>query len=384
MREVQNTTPLTADQLASIAVHMGKVQEEAEKSGVREYAQYMKHAAQVGSDFVISSKAAILQFTQGSRAAAVYTAQQKELADVDLKIQQAKDRKKPLEEEEIRRMREAANATAEYAGKQVMLNDAITRVQDAVTAGTTAQESMRKKVKEAEKAFDDLRKAAEAAGEPFSEKKIRQFEAGIESYKRSVEPLTKTMADATKQWSQNLVDFVINADQSFSEFAANAIKQIGAVIAKMLMLQALESAFAGTRWASLFKIAEKGMVVDRGNVLPFQHGGVVAGPATFPLRGGQRGLMGEAGPEAVMPLARLPGGDLGVRSQPMNIELINNTGVSATARVMQDNERTQIIFEAAQLGATMAASQLNQSITSGYGASATTMQRTYGLTRRKA
>ncbi|MEY8838725.1 phage tail tape measure protein, partial [Cribrihabitans sp. XS_ASV171] len=33
---------------------------------------------------------------------------------------------------------------------------------------------------------------------------------------------------------------------------------------------------------------------------------------TFPMRGGM-GLMGEAGPEAIMPLARGPDGKLGVR-----------------------------------------------------------------------
>ncbi len=37
--------------------------------------------------------------------------------------------------------------------------------------------------------------------------------------------------------------------------------------------------------------------------MPFATGGVVSSPATFPMRGG-RGLMGEAGPEAIMPLAR--------------------------------------------------------------------------------
>ena len=37
-------------------------------------------------------------------------------------------------------------------------------------------------------------------------------------------------------------------------------------------------------------------------------------PAAFPLAGGAMGLMGEAGPEAILPLARGPDGRLGVRS----------------------------------------------------------------------
>ena len=44
----------------------------------------------------------------------------------------------------------------------------------------------------------------------------------------------------------------------------------------------------------------------------FARGGVVDGPTQFPMRGGV-GLMGEAGPEAIMPLARGADGRLGVR-----------------------------------------------------------------------
>ena len=50
----------------------------------------------------------------------------------------------------------------------------------------------------------------------------------------------------------------------------------------------------------------------QGRVMPFASGGVVSGPVSFPMRGGI-GLMGEAGPEAIMPLARGADGKLGVR-----------------------------------------------------------------------
>lgn len=53
---------------------------------------------------------------------------------------------------------------------------------------------------------------------------------------------------------------------------------------------------------------------SQGRVMPFANGGVVSGPTTFPMRGGT-GLMGEAGPEAIMPLARGADGKLGVRTQ---------------------------------------------------------------------
>ena len=56
-----------------------------------------------------------------------------------------------------------------------------------------------------------------------------------------------------------------------------------------------------------------GGAFSQGKVMPFARGGVVSAPTGFPMRGGM-GLMGEAGPEAIMPLARGPDGRLGVQA----------------------------------------------------------------------
>lgn len=56
---------------------------------------------------------------------------------------------------------------------------------------------------------------------------------------------------------------------------------------------------------------EKGGVFSQSQVMPFARGGIVSQPTNFPMRGAT-GLMGEAGPEAIMPLARGPDGRLGV------------------------------------------------------------------------
>ena len=58
---------------------------------------------------------------------------------------------------------------------------------------------------------------------------------------------------------------------------------------------------------------EKGGSFSQGRVMPFAMGGVVSSPTSFPMRG-STGLMGEAGPEAIMPLARGADGRLGVQS----------------------------------------------------------------------
>ncbi len=56
-----------------------------------------------------------------------------------------------------------------------------------------------------------------------------------------------------------------------------------------------------------------GGAFTQGRVMPFAKGGVVSSPTNFAMRGGM-GLMGEAGPEAIMPLARGADGRLGVQA----------------------------------------------------------------------
>jgi phage-related minor tail protein len=81
-----------------------------------------------------------------------------------------------------------------------------------------------------------------------------------------------------------------------------------------------------------------GNVFRSGRVAAYAKGGVVTGPTTFPMRGGM-GLMGEAGPEAILPLSRGPDGKLGVMarggggSQVIVQQTINiSAGVAQTVR----------------------------------------------------
>ncbi|MDE3746224.1 phage tail tape measure protein [Methylobacterium radiotolerans] len=77
----------------------------------------------------------------------------------------------------------------------------------------------------------------------------------------------------------------------------------------------IQSGLTGLVGAMLGSGAETGFarggVFRGGRVQPFAAGGVVAAPTYFPMAGGT-GLMGEAGPEAILPLGRGPDGRLGV------------------------------------------------------------------------
>lgn len=69
-------------------------------------------------------------------------------------------------------------------------------------------------------------------------------------------------------------------------------------------------------FADFASVAANGNVYDLGNVVPFAKGGipgVVDKPTMFAMSGGRTGLMGEAGPEAIMPLHRDKQGELAIK-----------------------------------------------------------------------
>lgn len=97
-----------------------------------------------------------------------------------------------------------------------------------------------------------------------------------------------------------------------------------------------------------------GAPFSQGRVMPFAKGGVVSGPVAFPMRGGT-GLMGEAGPEAILPLARGPDGRLGVRGGGGAVNVVMNI----TTPDVQGFRRSQGQI-AAQMGRALARGHRNR------------------------
>lgn len=113
----------------------------------------------------------------------------------------------------------------------------------------------------------------------------------------------KTLWQAFGDAALNILDKIVN---KITDELVNAL--FSASSGSGGILQSIVGLFTGGAVASA-----KGNVFGSSGVTAFAAGGVVNGPTLFGMAGGRTGLMGEAGPEAVMPLKRGPDGSLGVQ-----------------------------------------------------------------------
>jgi lambda family phage tail tape measure protein len=198
-------------------------------------------------------------------------------------------------------------------------------------------------------AMEEREKALEGAKKE-TEKLTKDTTGQFEELQRAIEGWGKESSDA-------IVDFCLTGKTSFSDMIESMIADLMKMMVYQQMMKPLFSAlsnwagsfFGGgeTEWESDLASA-KGNIFNHGNVIPFRRGGVVSGPTIFPMAKGL-GLMGEAGPEAVMPLKRTKSGALGVASdsgQPViNIQIINQSKSEVSVKESnQSDGMAKIIF----------------------------------------
>ena len=111
--------------------------------------------------------------------------------------------------------------------------------------------------------------------------------------------LLNSIKDTVAQGLTNAIMGLVDGTKSLGESLSGILRQLG-------------SMFLNAGFKSLFNFADGG-VFQQGKVTPFAYGGVVNKPTLFPMANGA-GLMGEAGPEAIMPLRRDRSGRLGVEA----------------------------------------------------------------------
>jgi tape measure domain-containing protein len=113
----------------------------------------------------------------------------------------------------------------------------------------------------------------------------------------------------------------IDGTKSLGEAAAGVLRNIANRMLDIAVNMALFGSISGmgSKGGGLLGLIPgldkraKGGVYAQNGIQPFARGGIVNGPTLFPFANGT-GLMGEAGPEAIMPLRRGRDGNLGVMS----------------------------------------------------------------------
>jgi lambda family phage tail tape measure protein len=149
-------------------------------------------------------------------------------------------------------------------------------------------------------------------------------------------PMWTQMQEGVKSWGNDfattLNDVLYGSQITFKSVAQSFLKMITQIIIQTQIVKPFLSMIGlssgGVVSAGQLVPSAMGNVFMGGSVVPFATGGIVTKPTFFPMANGA-GLMGEAGPEAVMPLTRI-GGSLGVKAQTsvpnITVNIVNNTG----------------------------------------------------------
>jgi len=196
------------------------------------------------------------------------------------------------QEEEFNRAREALSSLmAQYddgVGISNRLRDAQITVNEAIKAGVI-------NTQQGTQVMADYIESIEGAENPLKE---------------IGETLKSSLGDAF----MSIVDGSKSASDAFKDMARAVLKQAFELLVIKPILDGLFGGSGGGGTGVLGKIFgfANGGAFQNGKVTAFANGGVVNGPTVFPMANGM-GLMGEAGPEAVMPLKRGKNGKLGVQ-----------------------------------------------------------------------
>jgi lambda family phage tail tape measure protein len=331
-------------------------------------AQQVKDLSDVaGKSFVIDYTAAIRE----QNAALTDSASITELRN---KLQLAGERPETIDAE-IRKAEVIQRSNQLIADANTELEGLDTTTAKGAQRATVLRDAIANQNTEIAK-FKELTDAATAAQIAFNEAmRTRQDDRigmgvreGALAYVESI----GTMREATAQLTQTgikgvedaLFSLVTTGTANFREFAAEILKQSARMILQLTIQRVLMqiigaisggSTNLGSSAANVAQYAPlpnaMGNAFASNNIIPYANGGIVNRPTMFKFaRGGAMatGVMGEAGPEAIMPLKRGADGKLGVASAG---------GSNVTVNVSVDAKGTQVQGDpgqGAQLGRVIA------------------------------
>ena len=217
------------------------------------------------------------------------------------------------------------------------------KLADQLAEGAINAEEYREKLDALTDAYDkmsnvikDNADAIKEANEDWQAGASRGFKQYIEEGQNAAKMMEGFVKDSLDSMTDALATFVLTGKMDFRSLASSIISDLAKIAIRMAASQALSALFGaysgyagGTGTMSGFSenltLQEKGGAWSSGTQFFAKGGaftnGIVDGATSFGMSGGGVGVMGEAGPEAIVPLARSADGSLGVR-------LVGGTGES--------------------------------------------------------
>lgn len=176
--------------------------------------------------------------------------------------------------------------------------------------------------------FEKLKEAGTLSAEQLA--KVKEALGNLGESKDELTAVGVAIGNTLSNSLGSFVDTLMDSEASINDWFANLFKQIGKLLIQMALLKLAKDALGGTSFGALFGFAQGGSFAN-GTGLPqgiynsphlfkFAHGGAF----------GRTGVLGEAGPEAVVPLKKTRGGDLGVQASPVNMTINNYTDNEVT------------------------------------------------------
>ena len=131
-----------------------------------------------------------------------------------------------------------------------------------------------------------------------------------EAYKAATDlgtSLSSVAVNGVNGIADAFAELALTGKASFADLTRSILADLTKIFMRMAVFEFLNFAFPGLK----LKTNAVGNVYAQNGIQKFAMGGVVNKPTIFPFANGT-GLMGEAGPEAIMPLQRAANGKLGV------------------------------------------------------------------------
>ncbi len=230
-----------------------------------------------------------------------------------------------------------------------------------------AMEALPELAKKFNLSLDDVKaKLKEARNDTFKfkEEMKKVIDAGSDLQNN----IEKLAVDSVNKLANAFADFFTTGKMGFADLARSAIQELNRIIIKAAFMKFIANPITdalGLTGNADGNVISGGEVVPnamgnafaKNKIVPYAMGGIVNKPTLFPMANGM-GLMGEAGPESVMPLKRGKDGKLGVIANGGGVgNIVVNVDASGSSVEGQEQQSAEL---GRMLGAVVQAELIKQ------------------------